>query len=65
VVEAVRRLRAGETLMPIEEVVAMLRFAGSEARQAIEKLTPREIEVLQALAVGLDSEGKADKSLRQ
>ena len=71
VVEAVRRLRAGETLMPIEEVVAMLRFAGSEreqeyeARQAIEKLTPREIEVLQALAVGLDSEGIADKSLRQ
>jgi DNA-binding NarL/FixJ family response regulator len=71
VVEAVRRLRAGETLMPIEEVVAMLRFAGSEreqeyeARQAIEKLTPREIEVLQALAVGLDSEGIADKRLRQ
>ena len=71
VVEAVRRLRAGEMLMPIEEVVTMLRFAGSEreqeyeARQAIEKLTPREIEVLQALAVGLDSEGIADKSLRQ
>jgi hypothetical protein len=48
VVEAVRRLRAGETLMPIEEVVAMLRFAGSEreqeyeARHAKEKLTPRE-----------------------
>jgi hypothetical protein len=41
-----RRLRAGETLMPLDEVVAMLRFAGSEreqeheARQAIEKLTP-------------------------
>jgi DNA-binding NarL/FixJ family response regulator len=71
VVEAVRRLRAGEALMPIEEVVAMLRFAGSEreqeyeARQAIEKLTPRDIEVLQALAVGLDSEGIAYKSLRQ
>jgi PAS domain S-box-containing protein len=67
VAEAVRRLRAGETLMPLEEVVAMLRFAGSEreqeyeASQAIEKLTPREIEVLQALALGLDSEGIADK----
>jgi DNA-binding NarL/FixJ family response regulator len=60
-------LRAGEPLMPLEEVVAMLRFAGSEreqeyeASQAIEKLTPREIEVLQALALGLDSEGIADK----
>ena len=65
VVQAVRRLRAGETLMPLEEVVGLLRFAGSqreqeyEAHQAIEKLTPREIEVLQALALGLDSEGIA------
>jgi FixJ family two-component response regulator len=70
VVEAVRRLRAGEALMPIEEAVAMRSIAGSEreqayeARQAIEKLTPREIEVLQALAVGLDSGGIAEKSLR-
>jgi PAS domain S-box-containing protein len=66
VVQAVRRLRAGEALMPLEEVVGLLRFAGSqreqeyEARQAIEKLTPREIEVLQALAEGLDSEGIAE-----
>jgi DNA-binding NarL/FixJ family response regulator len=61
VVGAVRRLRAGETLMPLEEVVELLRFASArrdeeyEARQAIESLTPREIEVLQALAEGLDS----------
>ena len=67
VVEAVRRLRAGETLMPLEEVVELLRFAGSErrqeyeARQAKEKLSPREREVLQALADGLDSEGVAQK----
>jgi PAS domain S-box-containing protein len=67
VVEAVRRLRRGETLLPLEEVVELLRFAGSrreeehKARRAIEKLTPREIEVLQALAEGLDSEGIADK----
>jgi DNA-binding NarL/FixJ family response regulator len=66
-VEAVRRLRAGERLMPLEEVVGLLRYAGRareheyEARQAIEKLTPREIEVLQALAEGLDSEGIAEK----
>src|ERR671921_2372161 len=58
VVQAVRRLRAGETLMPLEEVVELLRYSSSkreaehEALQAIEKLTPREIEVLQALALG-------------
>jgi DNA-binding NarL/FixJ family response regulator len=53
--------------MPLEEVVELLRFAGSErereyeARQAIEKLSPREIEVLQALAEGLDSAGIAER----
>ena len=62
VVNAVRRLWAGETLLPLEEVVELLRFAGSqrdqehEARQAIAQLTPREREVLQALAEGLDGE---------
>jgi RNA polymerase sigma factor (sigma-70 family) len=45
----------------MEEVVELLRFAGwqrrqeQEARQAIAQLTPREKEVLQALAEGLDS----------
>jgi PAS domain S-box-containing protein len=67
VVEAVRGLRAGETLMPLEEVVELMRFAGTqreqeyEARQAIEKLTAREREVLQALAEGLDGEGIAEQ----
>jgi DNA-binding NarL/FixJ family response regulator len=48
--------------VPLKEVVELLRFAGSEreqdyeARQAIAHLTPREKEVLQALAEGLDSE---------
>jgi DNA-binding NarL/FixJ family response regulator len=48
VVETMRRLRAGETLMPLEEVMELLRYAGSErdqeykARKAIETLTPRE-----------------------
>jgi DNA-binding NarL/FixJ family response regulator len=62
VVDAVGRLRAGETLMPLEEVVELLRFASSrkeqehEARQAITQLTPREKEVLWALAKGLDGE---------
>ena len=67
VVGAVRRLRAGETLMPLEEVVELLRFASArrdeeyEARQAIESLTPREIEVLQVLAEGLDSRQIAER----
>ncbi len=67
VVEAVRRLRAGEKLMALEEVVGLLRYAGSErdqeyeARKAIETLTPREREVLEALAEGLDSEGIAER----
>ena len=44
--------------MALEEVVELLRFAGNrreeehEAHQTIEKLTPREIEVLEALAEG-------------
>jgi DNA-binding NarL/FixJ family response regulator len=67
VVGAVKRLRAGETLMPLQEVVELLRFAGlrreeeQESRRAVESLTPKEIEVLQALAEGLDSEAIAEK----
>jgi PAS domain S-box-containing protein len=67
VVEAVRRLRAGETLLPLEEVVELLRFAGSrreeeyEARQTIARLTSREKEVLQALTEGLDSREIAER----
>jgi DNA-binding NarL/FixJ family response regulator len=66
-VDALRRLRAGETLLPLAEVVELLRFAGEreqqeqEARLAIERLTPRELEVLQALAEGLDSQAVADR----
>jgi DNA-binding NarL/FixJ family response regulator len=67
VVEAVKRLRAGETLMALAEVVELLRFARSrreeeiEARRSAQKLTPREIEVLGALAEGLGSEEIADR----
>jgi DNA-binding NarL/FixJ family response regulator len=54
-------------LLPLQEIVELLRFAGSqrdqeyEASQAIERLTPREKEVLRALAEGLDSEGIAER----
>ena len=62
VAEAVRRIQAGETMMPLEEVVELLRHAGArkeeehEARQAISRLTGRELEVLSLLAEGLESE---------
>jgi DNA-binding NarL/FixJ family response regulator len=67
VVDAVRRLRAGETLLDLDEVVDLLRFAGTKReqerdhRQAIKRLTGREREVLQALADGLDAKAIADR----
>jgi DNA-binding NarL/FixJ family response regulator len=67
IVDAVRRLRAGETLMPLDEVLDLLRFAGRQREQeeqdrtAIDRLTPREVEVLQALAEGLDSQAVANR----
>ena len=57
-VEAVRRLAVGEQLLTQQEVIEALRFIGRvresnrEAQLAIYKLTPREHEVLQALAEG-------------
>jgi DNA-binding NarL/FixJ family response regulator len=66
-VDAVRRLRRGETLLPLDEVLELLRYASHERereyqdRQAIAQLTPREREVLQALAGGLDSQAIADR----
>jgi PAS domain S-box-containing protein len=61
VVDAVRRLRAGETLLPVREVMELVRFAGQtrereqDDRRALALVTPRECEVLQALADGLDT----------
>jgi DNA-binding NarL/FixJ family response regulator len=62
VVDSARRLWAGETLMPLEEIVELLRYAGRErelredADRAIAELTPRERELLALLAEGLDNE---------
>jgi two-component system nitrate/nitrite response regulator NarL len=67
IVEAVQLLRSGEALLSPAEVVEMLRLVGRErqeelaARQAVEKLTPREKEVLEALAEGLESKEIAEK----
>jgi len=67
IVNAVRRLRSGEALLSPAEVVEMLRMVSRrrqeeyEARRAIEKLTPREKQVLMALGEGLDSKDIAEK----
>jgi two-component system nitrate/nitrite response regulator NarL len=67
VVEAVRRLRAGQALLSQDEVIEMLRAASKErqkghvARLAVEQLTSRELEVLRALAEGFDSREIAEK----
>lgn len=63
-VEAVRRLAAGEQLLSQEEVIEALRFltrvreTTREAQLATDRLTPREREVLQALA-----EGSSDREI--
>ncbi len=66
IIGAVRRLEAGEALLSPNELGELLRLAtqqrarNQEARLAIESLTPREREVLQALADGL-----SDKEIAQ
>jgi DNA-binding NarL/FixJ family response regulator len=66
IVDAVRRLRSGEALLSPAEVVEMLRMVSRkrqeeyEARRAIDKLTPREKQVLLALGEGLDSKDIAE-----
>lgn len=61
IIDALKRLLAGEVLLPSEEVVDYLRLAGQERERrhqeelAVMKLTRREREVLEALAEGLNS----------
>ena len=67
IVSAVRRLGAGEWLFAPHELVEMLRFVSrhrdqqQEATLLLQQLTPREREVLQALATGLDSKQIAQR----
>jgi len=67
IVEAVRRLRAGEALLSPTETIEMLRLVSRkrqeeyEVQKSIDKLTRREKEALQALAEGLDSKEIAQK----
>jgi DNA-binding NarL/FixJ family response regulator len=61
ILDATRRLAAGETLFSSAELVELLRLAGQsreeerQARANIEQLTPREMEVLKALGRGLSN----------
>ncbi len=67
IIEAVRRLKAGEALLSPGEVIEMLRVVSREREekrevlQAIERLTSREKEILQALAEGLESREIAER----
>jgi DNA-binding NarL/FixJ family response regulator len=67
IVDAVQRLKAGEALLSPGDVIEMLRLVNRErqeelsVRRAVERLTPREREVLQALAEGLESKEIADR----
>ena len=67
IMETTRRLAAGETLISSDELVEMLRLAGQsreeerEARESIEQLTPREMQVLKALAEGLSNKEIAER----
>jgi DNA-binding NarL/FixJ family response regulator len=67
IIDATRRLAAGEPLISPEELSKMLRLAGEsreeerEARASIEQLTPREMQVLEALAEGLSNKEIAER----
>ena len=67
VIEAARRLVAGEAILSTDEFIELLRIAGRrrerdyEAQLAIEKITPREREVIQALADGLSDREIAER----
>lgn len=67
VIDSLRRLLAGEVLLPSEEVVEYLRLAGQERERrhqeqlAIMRLTRREREVLEALSEGLNSKEIAER----
>lgn len=67
IIDAVRRLEAGESLLSPDELGELLRLASQqraqdrEASLAIESLTPREREVLQALTDGLSDKEIAER----
>ena len=67
ILSSVRRIMDGETLFSPAELAELFRLAGHtreqerEARANVEKLTPREMDVLRALAEGLGNKEIAEK----
>jgi len=67
VTEAIRRLHAGEALLSVRETIELLRLITRQREQervvqaTIARLTPREHEVLQALAAGLSDDEIAQR----
>jgi DNA-binding NarL/FixJ family response regulator len=59
IMEAIRRVHAGESLISVREMIEILRFITQQREQqrtveaTIASLTPRERELLQTLAAGL------------
>lgn len=66
IVESLKRLSNGETLIPPEELVELIRLANQDREQErkvkenIERLTRREIQVLKSLADGLSNKDIAE-----
>jgi two-component system nitrate/nitrite response regulator NarL len=67
IVDAIRRVHAGEAVQPVQEILDLLRLAGDERERGREvqatlaQLTSREREVLAALAEGLDNKAIAER----
>ena len=67
IIEAIRRVHAGESAQPAQEIIALLRLAGQERERirdvqaTLAQLTPREREVLSLLAEGLDNQAIAER----
>ena len=61
VIEASRRLAAGEAVLLMDELVRLAGEQDRETRSAIENLTPREQEVLRLLAEGLSDKEIAER----
>lgn len=67
IMTAMRRIHSGEFLIPPAELVELMRLAGRmraqerEQREAFDRLTPREWEVLRSLADGLNDREIAER----
>jgi DNA-binding NarL/FixJ family response regulator len=67
IVDAIRRVQAGESLVSLHEAIELLQFLNRQREQdravqvIVDRLTPREREVLQALAEGLSDRAIAQR----